>query len=194
MTSVSIAETKERVPTKADLKIASAVLKKLGIDESKVKFDLDSLSWFQICNNSIIGGEAPLHLEFLAEVVAPVKINGLEIPPQTRINICDGSIIGYIGLPPNKALRVSGYDCAYNVHFLRDGTLCDCLLDKDAIVDGFKVPKGSNVMPRWYKNTMIFVPPDSAKKDLPTGVYEIKDGKAVQSVDQDHEKTRWCDY
>ncbi len=41
---------------------------------------------------------------------------------------------------------------------------------------------------------MIFVPPDSAKKDLPTGVYEIKDGKAVQITNQDHEKTGGCDY
>lgn len=175
------AETKEREATKSDLKIAAATLKKLGIDESKVKYDMRSLSWQQVCWSSEVGGNDPLILSFSVAVISPIKVKGLELGPKTNIFICDEKVTGIIGSSENN-YSVSGYLCTQVVGYSADGALCECRLGKDTKVNGVTISKGTTLFLPEGKNPIILVPAEAEKPDRPRGFYEIKDGKAVKSL------------
>ena len=179
-------------PSEKDYRSLPKILKQNGINPEDVKIERSDLIWQTTCNNA--AGDEPGAkgvIIFDAKVVKPLKIKDLMLNKGSTISFCEGEVRSIIDNFDAHGKLIDfekdGFSCSGVIALNKKGQLCRCMLAKDTQVDGFMVPRGTEMILKNGKpHSFLFLSRDPRVKDYLEGIFSIKNGKPIASSEKDH--------
>lgn len=186
-----VSEAKRQGSSK-DFKNAVKMIEENGLNIRDVDLDKKSPVW-QVDCSSDMSDEPNQEKAFLFEVIVnrTLKFKDLTLKKGDYISFCNGKpkMITTQG-PQQRVLEKDGYSCFQTVYLNRDGQLCGCELSKDTEINGFLVPKGTEITLKKGKLFSALLLPSNDKRlsGFESGYYGIKDGKPTKL----NKDSIWC--
>lgn len=185
----------KRSASKNDYDDVIKIVRANGFDLSEVEVDKKSLVWQLNCSDDM--SDEPMEekaLLFDVVLKKPTKFKDIMLESGSRISFCNSRATQvYGGHKPTGGyvyLKKDGYVCNQYLNLNKDGHLCGCPLGEDTEINGFMVPKGTEITLKKGKHFSALLIPsnDERLKTLEKGYYRFENGKPIKL----QERNVWC--
>ena len=189
----SKAEAKKSASSK-DYNDALGFIKANGIEIKNVRVNQKNMIWYMDCaSDEGDEGDKETALLFQAVVQDRTKFKDVTLEKGSTIHFCNNKVTRIWTAPSakDKTIEKDGYSCEQEIILNKNGQLCRCRLSKETEINGFMVPKATEIFLKEGKFFAALLSTDLNRHTEihENGHYKLENGKPVKlNVDD----SIWC--